>query len=295
MNNAYSAQKINAWLFLSPALLVYSIFLLYPMVASLALSFTHWDGISSNWSFAGLDNYRHILWDDPQSRRAVTNNVIWTAVTVLVPVSLGLVLATLLNESLRGRTFFRAVFYSPSVLPLVAVALIWAWIYNPHFGLVNMSLSAIGLGSLRHGWLSEFSTALPATLVTAIWHGSGFPMLLYLAGLQSIPRQQYEAAEMDGAGWFRRFFHITLPLLFETHIVVFSLTAMQSLRAFDLIYTMTYGGPGRSTHVLSTWMYFNLFQYRQAGLGSALAWIIVAVSLIVTVPYMRMVSRSRRA
>ncbi len=286
-------ETATAWLFLSPALFIYGLFLLYPMLASLAISFTNWDGISPRWEFTGLDNYRHIFFDDPQSLRAVKNNVVWTLVTVTVPAGWGLILATLLNSSMRGRTLFRAIFYCPSVLPLVAVALIWAWMYNPQFGIVNVTLRALGLEDWTHAWLSEFETAFPATLVTAIWQGTGFPMLLYLAGLQGIPRQQYEAAELDGAGWFRRFIHITLPWLKETHIVVLSLAAMQSLRAFDLIYAMTYGGPGRSTHVLSTWMYFNLFQYRQAGLGSAIAWVIVIISLAVTIPYIRMVARRR--
>ena len=281
------------WLFLLPALTVYSVFLLYPMLASLGISLTDWDGISSRFRFVGLANYRHILLDDPQSRLALGNNLIWTLVTVPVPAIWGLALATMLNSSVRGRVLFRAIFYSPSVLPLAAVALVWAWIYNPQFGLLNVTLRNLGLANWTHGWLSEFGTALPATLVTAIWQGSGFPMLLYLAGLQGIPRQQYEAAELDGAGWLRSFFHVTLPWLRETHIIVFSLGAINSLRAFDLIYTMTYGGPGRSTHVLSTWMYFNLFQYRQAGLGSAIAWVIVAISVLVTIPYIRLIARGR--
>jgi len=286
-------KRFTPWLFLAPALFVYGLFLLYPMMASLAISFTNWDGIAQHRDFIGLANYRYILFEDPQSFRAVKNNVVWTLVTVCIPAAWGLILASILNSSIPNRTVFRAIFYSPSVLPLVAVALIWAWIYNPQFGILNVTLRALGLDSWTRGWLSGFNTALPATLVTAIWQGSGFPMLLYLAGLQGIPKEQYEAARLDGAGAVRTFFHITLPWLRETHIVVLSLAAMQSLRAFDLIYTMTYGGPGRSTHVLSTWMYFNLFQYRQAGLGSAIAWIIVVVSVLVTVPYIRMVARGR--
>lgn len=290
MTRRYSSSP---WPFVLPALAIYSLFLLYPMLASLAISFTDWNGISSDWNFTGLANYRRILFDDPQSVRAVRNNMIWTVVTVSIPAVLGLLLAAALNSSMRARTVFRAIFYAPNVLPLAAVALIWAWIYNPQFGIVNALLRGLGLGSLARGWLSDFDTAFGATLLTAIWQGSGFPMLLYLAGLQGIPKAQYEAAELDGAGAIRSFWHVTLPWLRETHIVVLSLGIMQSLRAFDLIYSMTYGGPGRSTQVLSTWMYFNLFQYQRAGLGSAIAWIIVALSLVVTIPYIRMVARGR--
>ncbi len=288
-------RSLRGWTFVLPALCVYAVFVLYPMFSSLGISLTDWDGISNHSKFIGLANYRHIIFDDPISRQALMNSAIWTLITVPVPALLGLLLATMLNANVRGRVFFRAVFYSPSVLPLVAVALVWAWIYNPRFGLLNAALRWVGLGGFARGWLSDFGTAFPATIVTAIWQGSGFPMLLYLAGLQGIPRQQYEAAELDGAGWLRSFIHITLPWLRETHIIVFSLGAISSLRAFDLIYTMTYGGPGRSTHVLSTWMYFNLFQYRQAGLGSAIAWVIVALSVLVTVPYIRLIAKARNA
>ena len=283
--------QLTPWLFLLPALALYVVFLLYPMVSSLYISSTDWDGLSDNWNFVGLDNYQDIFFGDDISRRALQNNVIWTLFTLLVPTVLGLILVALLNGAVRGGTFFRSIFYLPGVLPLVAVGMIWGWMYNPNFGAVNEILSAVGLEDLTRGWLGDFTTALPATLVTALWQGIGFPMVLYLAGMQVIPREQYEAARIDGAGPLETFRTITLPWLRETHIVVLTLAVIGSFNVFDLIYTMTYGGPGQTTQVLATWMYFNTFQYNNAGYGAALAWVIAAIALVVTIPYIRLMSR----
>ncbi|MDX2024147.1 MAG: sugar ABC transporter permease [Deltaproteobacteria bacterium] len=285
-----ASNKLTPYLFMAPALVLFLGFLVYPMMHSLVVSLTDWDGLSATWHFVGLSNYVTIF-TDPASRAALSNTLIWSAVMVTVPTILGLGMAVTLNQKLRGRTFFRSVFYGPTILPLSAVALIWVWLYNPHFGLINEVLRGIGLKSWAKGWLSNFDTALPAVLVTAIWHGAGFPMLLYLAGLQGVSPSQYEAAALDGAGPWRRFIHVTLPGLKETHIVVFTLAIIGSVRSFELIYAMTYGGPGRSTQVLATWMYFNIFQYNQAGAGSAIAWLIAAISLAVTIPYIRLMSR----
>jgi raffinose/stachyose/melibiose transport system permease protein len=149
----------------------------------------------------------------------------------------------------------------------------------------------VGLDSLTRGWLSDFHTAFGATMVAAIWQGTGFPMILYLAGLQAIPKEQYEAARVDGATSLHLLRDITLPWLRETHVIVLTLTVIGSFNVFDIIYTMTYGGPGKETQVLATWMYFNTFQYHNAGLGSAIAWVIAAISLVVVIPYIRIMSR----
>lgn len=287
-------MKTTRWtpyLFVLPAAIVYAVYLVYPMVDSLLISFTDWDGLSPDRSFVGLANYV-TFFTDPTSRQALWNTIVWTLTMLVVPTSIGLLLAVALDKRLPGRVGFRAVFYMPAVLPMVATALIWAWLYNPHFGLFNEILRLAGLKHLARGWLSDFDTALPAVLVTAIWHGVGFPMLLYLAGLQGIPASQYEAAEIDGAGAWKRFWNVTIPWLKESHVIVFTLTVIGSLRSFELIYAMTYGGPGRSTQVLATWMYFNIFQYNHAGLGSAIAWIIALISMAVTIPYLRLMSRS---
>jgi raffinose/stachyose/melibiose transport system permease protein len=292
------ARRVGGWqrglspyLFLAPALLWYLVFLIYPMASSLVLSFYEWDGLSPEWTFVGLANYETILLRDHVSRRALVNNIIWMLVTLTVPTVLGLLLAVALDQALPGRRLFRSIFYGTGVMPLVAVGIIWAWMYNPQFGLINAVLQQVGLGGLARGWLSDYTTALPATLVTAIWQGTGFPMILYLAGLQGIPHEQYDAARIDGANGVQCFRYVTLPWLRETHVIVITLAIINSFKVFDLIYTMTYGGPGRSTQVLATWMYFNTFQYYNAGLGSAIAWVIVLLSMCFAIPYLRINSR----
>jgi raffinose/stachyose/melibiose transport system permease protein len=277
--------------FILPALIFYVAFLVYPMIQSLIVSFHNWDGLSPTMTFAGLANYRRIFFDDRIARLAILNNIFWTVGTLVIPTSIGLGLAVALNQKIPGQTIFRAIFYGPGVLPLVAVGLIWTWMYNPHFGAVNLVLRGVGLGHLARGWLSDYSTALPAAFVTAIWGGVGFPMILYLAGLQGIPKEHYEAARIDGANSLQCFRHITLPGLNETHVIVFSLSVINAFKVFDIIYTMTYGGPGRSTQVLGTWMYFQSFQYYNAGYGSALAWVIAAITLVIAIPYIRRMSR----
>jgi ABC-type sugar transport system permease subunit len=216
----------------------------------------------------------------------------WTIASLVVPTSIGLLLAMALNRRILGTTIFRTVFYAPAVLPLVGVGLIWAWMYNPQFGAINAALRAVGLGHFAMGWLSSYQTALPATFVTFVWSSVGFPMILYLAGLQAINKEYYEAARIDGATGLQSFRHVTLPCLGETHVVVLSLTVISGFKVFDLIYTMTYGGPGRSTQVLGTWMYFQSFQYNNVGYGAAVAWVIAAIVLVLVIPYVRRMTRS---
>ncbi len=283
--------RLAPYLFLAPALIWYLIFLVYPMYQSLMISFMDWDGLSPNIRYVGLDNYRRIFFEDQTARRALGNNILWTIGVLLIPTVIGLLLAVALDRNLRGRTIYRSIFYGPAVLPMVAAGMIWAWMYNPQFGFVNYVLQAIGLGHLARGWLSTFETALPAVFVTQIWGGVGFPMVLYLAALQAIPSEQFEAARIDGANGRQLFFQITLPWLREAHVIVFSLAVINSFKTFDLIYTMTYGGPGRITQVLGTWMYFHAFQYYHAGYGAALAWVIALITLVMAIPYIQRMSR----
>ena len=288
----FGTPRLIPYLFLLPALFFYITFLVYPMLWSLYISFFEWDGLSANMIFVGLGNYTRILFGDEVALRALWNNVLWTVGTLIVPTGIGLALALALNRGLRGSVVFRTIFYGPGVLPLVAVGLIWSWMYNPHFGAVNSGLKAVGLGSLARGWLSDYDTALAATFVTQVWSHVGFPMILYLAGLQAIPKDYYEAARLDGANAWQSFRHVTLPGLAEAHVIVLSLAVIQAFKVFDIIYTMTYGGPGRSTQVLGTWMYFQSFQYYNAGYGAAIAWMIAIIVLVIAIPYIRRMSRS---
>ncbi|MEV0718473.1 sugar ABC transporter permease [Asanoa sp. NPDC050611] len=272
------------WLFALPALLVYIAFLVYPAFSSLFFSFTDWDGLSPGYEVVGLDNYRAMLSDDVVVKAAL-NNLIWTVVTIVVPIVLGLALAVALDGKVRGKPVLRMLFYTPGVLPLVSVASIWGWLYNPDYGAVNEFLRTVGLGGLAQPWLGQDSTALAAVMVPAVWLRTGFPMLLYLAALQSIPREQYEAATVDGATRAQRFWRITMPNLRPAHYIVLALSLIDSFKVFDLIYATTYGGPGTATQVMGTWMYFNVFQYYQAGYGTAIAVVITLVAVAVSIPY----------
>ena len=274
------------WAFAIPGLAVYVVFLVYPAAQSLWLSLTSWDGLSPERPFVGLDNYVRML-DDPTMAIAVRNNVLWAIVTIAVPVTLGLAFAVMLNGAARAKPVLRTLLYTPAVLPLVAIASIWGWLYNPADGAINEAFRMVGLDFLAQPWLGQDSTALAATMVPAIWVRTGFPMLLYLAALQTIPRELYESARTDGANLWQQFWHITMPSLRPAHYIVIALSLIESFKVFDLIYAMTYGGPGRSTQVLGTWMYFNVFQYYEAGYGTAIAVVITLVAVAVGIPYVR--------
>ncbi len=281
--------SLTGWAFAAPALIVYIAFLVYPAVSSLSLSFTNWNGISPAKAYVGLQNYAHLL-HDSVIQTAARNNLIWAMVTIIVPMALGLGLAMAVNTNVRLRPLIRTIFYMPAVLPLVGVGTIWGWLFQPA-GVINGVLADIGLGSLAHAWLGDSSTAIWAITVPAIWVRTGFPMLLYLAALQGIPADYYEAALTDGASAWQRFRYITFPSLRPTHYVVLALALIDTAKVFDLVFAMTDGGPGNSTQVMGTWMYFNVVQSYSFGYGTAIAVVITLVSVLVGIPYVRSQAR----
>ncbi|WP_198683971.1 carbohydrate ABC transporter permease [Brachybacterium sp. YJGR34] len=272
--------------FAAPALLLYLGFLVWPALQALWISLTDWDGLSDTQSFVGLANYRAML-DDPVVGIAAWNNVLWSLVTIALPMALGLLFAVVLNRKSRTSPILRTIFYAPAVLPLVSIASIWAWMYDPSDGAINTVLGAVGLSGFEQSWLGQDSTALWSVMVPAVWVRTGFPMLLYLAALQSIPDELYEAASVDGATRWQQFTRITFPSLRDTHYIVLALSLIESFKVFDLVYAMTYGGPGYSTQVMGTWMYANVFQYFEAGYGTAIAVVITIVAIAAGIPYVR--------
>jgi raffinose/stachyose/melibiose transport system permease protein len=274
----------HPWLFVLPAFAVYIVFLISPAIQSIVISFTDWNGVSPELNFVGVENYEQ-MFQDPVAMLALRNNAIWSAVTIIVPIVLGLALAVALNGSSRMMPLLRTVFYMPAVLPLVAVAAIWGWLYDPSQGSVNEILRSIGLGSLAQPWLGQDSTALAAVIVAGIWVRTGFPMLLYLAALQSIPIELYESARTDGANRWQQFWHITMPGLAGANVIVLALSVIDSFKVFDLIFAMTNGGPGNTTQVLGTWMFVNVFQYFNVGYGTAMAVVITVAALAFGIPY----------
>ena len=279
------------WAFLAPALVIYSVVVGYPMVYSAYLSLFRWDGISPTKVFVGLDNYIILLTQNDVFWIALKNNAIWLVCALLLPTSIGLGLAILLNSKFRGSHIFRSIFYFPAVLSLAVVGLIWTWIYHPDLGLLNQVLGALGLKALQRNWLSDPQIALYPVIIAATWNAVGLPMLLYLAGLQTIPEELHEAAKVQGAGPIQRFFYVTFPLLRETTLVVLAITAINALKAYDIIYAMTNGGPANRTQLLSTWMYFLTYNYNQVGLGTAIAVVLFSLTLIFAIPYIRFMTR----
>jgi raffinose/stachyose/melibiose transport system permease protein len=279
------------WAFLAPALVIYSVVVVYPMLYSAYLSFFRWDGVAPKKIFVGFQNYVTLLTHNEVFWIALKNNAIWLVAALLIPTSIGLGLALVLNSRFRGSHLFRSIFYFPAVLSLAVVGLIWTWIYHPDLGLANQVLDALGLKFLKRNWLSDPQIAIYPVILAATWNSVGLPMLLFLAGLQTIPPEMQEAAKVEGAGALQRFWYVTFPLLRETTLIVLAITSINALKAYDIVYAMTNGGPANRTQLLSTWMYFLTYNYNEVGLGTAIAVVLFSLTLIFAIPYIRMMTR----
>jgi raffinose/stachyose/melibiose transport system permease protein len=277
--------------FILPALIIYAVFALYPMVSALLLSFYNWDGISEERNFVGLTNYVQIFTQDPVFWVAVRNSLIWVVMSLIAPTIVGLTLAVAVNQKIFARNSFRAIFYLPSIVASIAVATIWSWMYNPLLGLFNSLLKSLGLGFLIQDWLGDPSVALFSIFIAYVWQSSGANMVLFLAGLQGVPQELKEAALVDGANSWKAFWNVTIPSLRQTFIVVTVLTIINSLKVFDLIVGMTSGGPGQSTQVLALWSYTQSFGLRDFGNGMAVAIVLLTLTLLIVIPYMMWISR----
>ncbi|GGG07455.1 putative ABC transporter permease protein YurN [Paenibacillus albidus] len=280
-----TTRTLKPWLFLMPALVIYLTVIFVPSIYTFFLSFFRWNGVTPDKEFVGLGNYTDLIMNDTVFARALRNNLLWTIGSLTLIMGFGLILALMLNKKLKGRIVFRGIFYFPYVLSGIIVATGWTWIYNPTQGFVNKALELLGLESWKHAWLAEPKTALYAVFVAALWQGIGQPMVLFLAGLQTIPQDPYEAAYIDGAKPHQSFWYITLPLLRETFVIVIATTLIASMKVYDIIYGMTGGGPAESTQVLSSWMYNQTFKFANIGTGSAISFFLVMISMIVIIPY----------
>lgn len=269
--------------FLAPSLLLYGLFMLYPMIDAVRLSLFDWDGASPTMSFIGLDNYMNLLKDDV-FMQSLFHNLVWVVISLTLVVIPTLVLAVLISKVKKGRLFFRAGFYLPSVISLAVVGVLWAKIYDPLMGPINVTLQKAGLGSLAHNWLGEQWTVLPALVIVGTWAFYGSFLILYLAGLQNIDPSLYEAAEIDGAGPVRKFLSITIPSLRYTMNVVISMVIIYAFKGFALIWIMTQGGPFYKSEVVSTYIYKSAFgmnkvSYATAG-GVLLAVIVITLTIL---------------
>jgi raffinose/stachyose/melibiose transport system permease protein len=276
-----------AYLYLAPALVVFVAMVVVPLGQSVWYSLFSWDGLSvATW--VGVDNYT-ALFSDPTLRGPFLHALVLLVFYALLPISLGLLLAVAMSRvRVRGLTFFRTVLFLPQVLAMVVVAVTWRWIYAPS-GLLNEALRAVGLGGLAHSWLGSFSLALPAVGVAGTWVGFGLCMVLFLAGVQTIPRERYEAARLDGAGPWQEFRAVTLPALRPQIAVAATLTIVAGLRNFDLIYLTTAGGPGNSTAVPAYEVYHRAFEIGQVGSAAAVGIGLTVLIFLLTMVVSRLV------
>ncbi|WP_172192346.1 carbohydrate ABC transporter permease [Actinomyces faecalis] len=260
---------------LTPPLLVYGAFMLYPLGRVVMLSFYEWDGLGTG-SWAGLSNYV-ATFTDPRLAGSFLHALILIIFYAVFPLAIGLVLATLLTRSeVKGIGFFRTVVFLPQVIAMVVLAIAWRRIYAPD-GLMNSALRAVGLNSLTRAWLGDFATALPAVGLIGTWVCTGLVTVLLMSGIAGIPRSYYEAAMLDGAGWWQRFRHITVPGVRAEILVSLTLTVIAALKTFDLVYVTTSGGPGTSTTVPSYEVYNQAFRLGSVGTASSLAVVLTLV------------------
>lgn len=291
VTGAPARPRLSRWRRVSPVIWV---FLLIPLALELSLVFwpalnsfyislTRWKGIGSP-EFIGLQNFQY-LWQDPIFRTALWNNVIWVFGFGGASVVIGLALAIVLNRPRRGVGFYRSAIYLPMVFSLAVTGLFWRLVYQPE-GALNVGLNAIGIDTVGRQWLADPDTALYAVLIAAVWRQCGYIMVLYLAGLKGVDTSLEEAAAVDGASAWQRFWHIVMPQLKGVSSVVFAVTVIDSLRTFDIVWAMTRGGPYNSSQLLSTYMYQTAFTTVDLGYGSAIAVVIFALAIVFIIGYL---------
>jgi ABC-type sugar transport system permease subunit len=269
-------QRREMWagiLFILVPALLFVLLRVIPTIYAFVLSFTDYSIMRPpNW--VGLSNYETLL-SEQETRTAFVNSLYYMVGTVFPSAAIGLFFAILLNQKLKGISLFRTAYYIPQVASWVAISMIWVFLLNPSFGVLNYFLSMIGLP--KYGWLSDPDLAMPAIIMVSVWRNIGYDTVIYLAGLQGIPAFLYEAARVDGASSWRQFRRITWPLLLPTTTFIIIMTGIFSLQAFDQIYVLTQGGPGNQTTTLVFHIWRNAFQYMRMGYASAIAFVLFMV------------------
>ena len=283
LNKSIHRKTIIGWLFVLPALVIYALFVLQPLVLTIHYSFYKWNGVGPK-TWVGLNNYVTIF-QVPDLIGTISNAfwlVIWFS---FIPVGLGLVVASVMHRVATGRfgSIARTILFLPHVIALVAAGIIWGWLLSLP-GLINQILKAVGLGTIARAWLGDFDWALSSVGIIGIWVLLGFCIVLLSTGITKVDPALYESARIDGAGWFREFFAITVPLLRYEIGVCLTVTVIAALAAFDIVYVSTAGGPGNSTAVPGIQIYILAFTQRAIGLASALAVMLMILVIVVILP-----------
>ena len=276
----HSRHILHAYLFIAPVIILFGLFRVWPSIQTLLYSFYKVELLRDRFTFIGLENF-YSLFDDEIFHRATVNTL--TYVITIVPISafLGLALAVLFNTKFHLREFFKAVYFSPMVTSTVAAAMVWWWMYNPQFGIFNVLLKLVHLP--EQPWLMSSHMALTSIIIFSVWKNLGYNMIIYLAGLQAIPPQFYEAATIDGAGPLKRFRHVTIPLLAPTTTFILIYDTILALQVFDQVFVLTGGGPAGSTNVVVLDLYRQAFERYNFGYAAAEAMVLFLFILAVTI------------
>ncbi len=272
-------QRLEPYVYLLPTCIGLLAFSAGAVAASFFLSFTQWDMISPP-EWIGLGNYVG-LWQSSLFWDVVRNTVMFVFMAVPMSVVCSLALALLVHTPLRGIRLFRTAYFLPVVSSMIAVALVWSWLFNPEYGLLNYMLHA-AFGITGPAWLDDSTWALPAMVLVTVWKGLGYSMVIFLAGLQNIPQDLYDAATIDGAGGWTTFRSVTLPMLSPTTFFVIVITLINAFQVFEQTYVLTRGGPANATLTLSYFIYQNAFQFFQMGKAAALSYVLFACVFVVT-------------
>lgn len=281
------ARNWDAYLFLAPGLLVFSVFTVFALGFAFYLTFHEWGIIAPEKPFVGLDNYRELLADE-RFRRAAYNTLYFTGASVPLTMAVGLGVALLLNQPLRARGLLRVMYFLPVVTPFVVAAIIWKWIYNGDFGLFNYYLLKANLIDEPLLWLADKNLAMPSIILMSVWAGVGFSMVVYLAALQAVPEELYDAAKVDGAGPWVRLRHVTIPMLRPATLFLLVMGIIGSFQIFTQIFVMTQGGPVDRTTTMMFYVYEAAFKFYEMGYASTLAYALFAMLFIFTLMQLRL-------
>ncbi|MCR3750704.1 carbohydrate ABC transporter permease [Lentzea californiensis] len=285
--------KSAPWWFIAPGLVFFAFVVVVPSVQGAGYAFTDWDGISPALEFVGLDNFRTLL-DDESARSALVNTLLVAAGITVVQNGIGLLLALGVHARIKSRTVLRVFFFAPAVITPVVTAYLWKYLYAPE-GAINALFGAVGLQSWRQDWLGDPDLALWSVVAVVIWQFAGYSMVIFLAGLQSIPQEVTEAASLDGAGPVTRFWHVTRPMLAPAMTINLMLSVIGGLKLFDQVWVMTQGGPGGATDTLSTVIYRQAFSFNDFAYSIALALVLTALVAVISSVQYRGLNRRERA
>lgn len=281
-------------LFLIPAFVLYLVLVVFPIFQSARYSLYRWDGLGPLSRFVGLQNYRDII-KDPIFWKSFQNNMVVVFFSLITQMPAAIFLAIILTGRIKGRSLLRTVYFAPQIVSTVAASYLFYYVYEPTFGLLNETLRAIGLANLTQGWLGNPSIALYSVLVVISWKFIGFYMVLFMAAIEGISQELFEAAKIDGCTPWQIVRKITLPLLAGTLKTACVLSIVGSIKYFDLIWVMTAGGPAHSTELIATYMYKKTFLSWEMGYGSALAFILFIIAFVLSLSFTRLAGRNREA